>query len=303
MIRFGISIYGVSRKIRTGEMTPIQAFERICKMGAEVVELVPFGFNLVETPALKKDFKQASAALGVPIGNYSLNANFLMLTPERYEAEMKRVKAHMEMVSDMEIPTMRVDSAAFSRPMSENTMEKFQEELPLIVRTYEELCDYAKPLGVTVLLENHGFHANGSERVRQILTSVKRDNFGHQLDVGNYVCVDDIPEIAAKKMIGFAKTIHMKDFYLRPAHRDPGGAEEFNCEDSWFRSVNGTFLRGSILAQGDIDIWNIMHTVRTSGFDGDMFLEYEGMEECEYGTQVSFSNMKRIYGEVANGLN
>ena len=298
MRRFGISIYGVSRKIRTGELTPIAAFEKIAGMGAEVVELVPFGFNLVETPELKKDFKEASAKLGVPIGNYSLNANFLMLDDERYANEMARVKRHMEMVSDMEIPTMRVDSAAFGRPMSENTMEKFQAELPLIVRTYEELCDYAKPLGVTVLLENHGFHANGSERVRQILTSVKRDNWGHQLDVGNYTCVDDIPEIAAKKMIGFAKTVHMKDFYLRPAHRDPGGAEDFNCEDSWFRSVNGTFLRGSILAQGDIDIWDVMRTIKNSSFDGDIYLEYEGMEECEYGTYVSFTNMKRIYNEV-----
>lgn len=298
MRRFGISIYGVSRKIRTGELSPIDAFNRICKMGAEVVELVPFGFNLVETPELKKDFKEASAKTGVPIGNYSLNANFLMLTDEQYKNEMIRVKKHMDMASDMEIATMRVDSAAFSRPMCENTIEKFQEELPLIIRTYEELCDYAKPLGITVLLENHGFHANGSDRVRQILTGVKRDNFAHQMDVGNYTCVDDIPEIAAKKMIGFAKTVHMKDFYLRPAHRDPGGAVEFSCENSWFKSVNGTFLRGSILAQGDIDIWDIMRTIKNSDFDGDIYLEYEGMEECEYGTHVSFANMKRIYDEV-----
>ena len=298
MIRFGISIYGVSRKIYTGEFTPIRAFERICEMGAEVVELVPFGFNLVETPELRPVFKEASRRTGVPIGNYSLNANFLMLTPEKYAAELERVKRHIDMVSDMEIPTIRVDSAAFSRPMCENTMEKFQEEISLIVDTYEALCDYAKPLGITVLLENHGFHANGSERVRQILTSVKRDNFGHQLDVGNYTCVDDIPEIAVKKMIPFAKTIHMKDFYLRPAHRDPGGAVDFNCENSWFRSVNGTFLRGSILAQGDLDIWDIMRTIKTSVYDGDIYLEYEGMEECEYGTHVSFANMKRIYAEV-----
>ena len=99
-------------------------------------------------------------------------------------------------------------------------------------------------------------------------------------------------------MIPFAKTIHMKDFYLRPAHRDPGGAVEFSCENSWFRSVNGTFLRGSILAQGDIDIWDVMRTIKNSSFDGDIYLEYEGMEECEYGTHVSFANMKRIYQEV-----
>lgn len=298
MRRFGISIYGISRKIRSGELSPTEAFNKICDMGAEVVELVPFGFNLVKTPELKKELKAASAARGVPIGNYSLNANFLMITDEQYQAELERVRSHIDMVSDMEIPTIRVDSTAFRRPMSENTIEKFQADMPLIVRTYESLCDYAKPLGVTVLLENHGFYANGADRVRQILTSVKRDNFGYQLDVGNYVCVDDMPEIAAKKMISFAKTVHMKDFYLRPPHRDPGGAEDFNCEDSWFCSSCGTFLRGSILAQGDLDIWDIMRTIKTSDFDGDIYLEYEGMEECEYGTRISFANMKRIYGEV-----
>ena len=298
MIRFGISIYGVSRKIRTGELSPVAAYHRVAKMGAEVIELVPFGFNLVTNPELRPEMKAAARDTGVPIGNYSLNANFLMLTDEQYRAELARVKSHIDMASDMEIPTVRVDSAAFSRPLSENTMEKFQSELPLIVNTYEELCDYARPLGITILLENHGFHANGSERVRQILTSVKRDNFGHQLDVGNYTCVDDIPEIAVKKMLPFAKTIHMKDFYIRPEHRNPGGAEDFSCEDSWFRSVNGRYLRGSILAQGDIDIWDVTRSIKQSAFDGDIYLEYEGMEECEYGTALSFANMKRIFGEV-----
>lgn len=298
MAKFGISIYGVSRKICSGEITPIEAFNKICDMGAEVVELVPFGFNFLDSPELKKAFVDESKKRNVPIGNFSLNANFMMLSNEEYAAEMKRVKKNIDIVAEMEIPTIRVDSVAFRRPMSENTIENFQKELPLIISTYEELCDYAKPLGITVLLENHGFHANGSERVREIITSIKKDNFGHQLDVGNYICVDDIPEIAVKKMIGFATTIHMKDFYKRPEYRNPGDAAEFDCENSWFRSVNGNYLRGSILAQGDLDIWDIMRTIKRSGFNGNIFLEYEGMEECYYGTRVSFANMKRIWDEV-----
>ena len=62
--------------------------------------------------------------------------------------------------------------------------------------------------------------------------------------------------------------------------------------------MNGRFLRGSILAQGDIDIWDVMRTIKYSEFDGDIYLEYEGMEECSYGTRLSFANMKRIYNEV-----
>ena len=298
MVKFGTSIYCISRRICNGEITPVEAFNHLCDMGAEVVELVPFGFDIVDSPEIVDGLLEASAKRNVPIENFSLNANFLLITPEEYKAQMERAKKHIDACAQMGIPTIRVDSAAFRRPISENTIENFQKEMPVIVGAYNELCDYAAGLNMTVLLENHGFHANGSERVRQILTSVDRENFGHQLDVGNYICVDDKPEIATKKMIPFAKTIHMKDFYIRPSHRNPGGASQFACENSWFCSSNGTYLRGSILGQGDIDIWDVMRTVKQSGFDGNIFLEYEGMEECMYATSVSLNNMKRIWDEV-----
>jgi sugar phosphate isomerase/epimerase len=298
MIRFGISIYCISRKIVSGEITPVEAYNKLCDYGAEAVELVPFGFNIANDPGLVDEFLAAYEKRGVPFTNYSLNGNFLGLTEEEFCAEIARAKTHMDAAAKLGIKTFRMDSAAFRRPISENTMENFQKEVPVIIRAYRELCDYAAKYQMTVLMENHGFHANGADRVRQIMVSVDRENFGHQLDVGNYTCVDDIPEISVKKMIGFAKTVHMKDFYIRPEHRNPGDSAQFDCENSWFRSVGGSYLRGSILAQGDIDIWDVMRTVKKSGFDSDIFLEYEGMEECEYGTRVSFDNMKRIWNEV-----
>ena len=42
----------------------------------------------------------------------------------------------------------------------------------------------------------------------------------------------------------------------------------------------------------------VRSAIKNSGFDGVIYLEYEGMEDCEYGTRVSFDNMKRIYNEV-----
>ena len=298
MPKFGISIYCISRKICSGEITPIDAYNKLCDWGAEGVELVPFGFNIAEQPELIDQFKAAVAERGVPITNYSLNGNFLLITDEQFDAEIARAKRHIDAAAKLSIPTFRMDSAAFRRPISENTIENFQKEVPAIVKAYQILCDYAAGYGMTILMENHGFHANGADRVRQIMQMVDRDNFGHQLDVGNYTCVDDIPEIAVKKMIPFAKTIHMKDFYIRPEHRNPGDSDQFNCENSWFRSVGGSYLRGSILAQGDIDIWDVTRTLKKSGYDGYIYLEYEGMEECEYGTRVSFANMKRIWDEV-----
>ena len=127
---------------------------------------------------------------------------------------------------------------------------------------------------------------------------MKGKNFGGQLDCGNFVCVDERPEVAIKKNIGYATTIHMKDFYIRPENRDPGDASQFDCSNSWFRSVAGSYLRGSILAQGDLDIPGVIATIKHAGFDGNIFIEYEGMEDCEYGTRVSLDNLKRIWAQA-----
>lgn len=298
MPKFGVSIYSISRKILSGEMTPEQGIIWLGEQGAEVVEIVPFGIDMVGQPELIDTCLKAAQQAGTVIDNYSLNANFLLLNDEELQQERARVKQHIDVAHRLGVSTMRIDSASFRRPPEQNTITYFLDELDFIVDNYKYLCDYASQYNIKLLLENHGFHVNGSERVGAIMSKMDPSVFGHQLDVGNYICVDDNPEIATKKMMPYATTVHMKDFYIRRADRDPGDATQFSCSGAWFKSVNGTFLRGSILGQGDLDMYNIIKTVKDSGFDGNIFVEYEGMEECEYGTKVSLDNLKRIWSLV-----
>ena len=295
MPKFGVSIYSISRLIMSGVLTPESAVEWLCEQGAEAIEIVPFGIDLLTDKGLASRMKKVADGYGIPINHYSLNANFLQLSDNEYTSEIERVSELMECAKELGISTFRCDCAGYRRPIEENTIETFIEELPIISKTYETLAAHGEKLGIKVLLENHGFHVNGSERVRLVLKSVKSDNFGHLLDVGNYICMDEDTLITTKKMISFAKVIHMKDFYIR--NQDPGDATQFDCSGSWFRSANGQYLRGSILGQGDMDIREIIKTIKHSGYDGDIFVEYEGMEDCYYGTKVSLDNLKRIYQE------
>ena len=296
MPKFGVSIYSISRKIMSGELSPEDGIKWLADNGAEAIELVPFGIDMINQPELIKSLLNVSGQTAVPIVNYSINANFLQINQEEYQAEITRVKSHIDISGQLKIPTMRIDCAGYRRPIETNTTENFQRELSAILDTYSLLCDYASQYNLKILIENHGFHVNGAERIRQIITSMNKENFGHQLDVGNFICVDDYVEAAVKRLLPFATTIHMKDFYIR--NRDPGDATQFDCSGSWFRSVHGRYLRGSILAQGDLDIYAISSLIKESGFDGPIIIEYEGMEDCFYGTKVSLDNLKRIYGEV-----
>jgi sugar phosphate isomerase/epimerase len=294
-MKFGINIYSISRKITSGEITPEKAVSWLSgEAGAEVIEIVPFGIDILGNAGLAKNLKKIAGDCGSAIGNYSLNANFLQLAQNEYGAEIERVKRHIDAAAKLGAETMRIDASSYRRKPEHNTIENFIGDLPQIAETYDNLCVFAKKYGLVVLLENHGFHINGSDRVGAVLSLVKNGNFSHQLDVGNFLCVDENPEIAAKKLAPKAKAIHMKDFYVRDENSDPGDATQFDCSGSWFRSQHGAYLRGSILGQGDMDMKKISKIIKDSGFDGCAYLEYEGMEDCYYGTKVGFENMKKL---------
>ena len=158
------------------------------------------------------------------------------------------------------------------------------------------IAEYAKGCGVRTLIENHGFFVNGCDRVERVMNGVDHENYGLLLDTGNIACVDEDPTVAAWRLAKRAEIVHLKDFYIRS--RDPGDTTQFDCGGHWFRSYAGKYLRGSILAQGDLDIWAILGELKKAGFDGNLMIEFEGLEEPAYATAVSLSNARRIWDEV-----
>ena len=118
------------------------------------------------------------------------------------------------------------------------------------------------------------------------------------MDVGNFKCVDEDPVAAVKKCLPYAAIIHFKDFYVRNKNQLPGQTEMFNCNNgSWFETLSGKMLRGSILGQGDLDIPSIVKLIKSSNFNGYLSLEFEGMEECHQGTSISYSMTNALFAE------
>jgi len=302
-MKFGISIYSISRKIKSGELSPVQAVEWLAReAGAEIIEITPdsgasnFGIDLINNKKLARELAQAARDNNSKINNYSLNANFLQLSQSEYKAELERVKQHINIAAELGAASIRIDASSYRRKPEDNIIKNFLADLQIISKSYELLCEYAAQHGLVILIENHGFYVNGSDRVGAVLSQVKSENFGLQLDVGNFLCVDENPEIAVKRFADISRTLHMKDFYVR--EHDPGDATQFDCSGAWFRSQHGAYLRGSILGQGDMSIRKIASLIKESGFDGCVYLEFEGMEDCYYGTKVGFDNMKRLLGGV-----
>ncbi|MFJ5759070.1 sugar phosphate isomerase/epimerase family protein [Neobacillus sp. NPDC093182] len=290
-MKLGISSYSLLKVIKTGKLTILDVVQWVADNGGEHLELVPYGFTVVDQPELADQIREKAQSVGIELSAYSLPANFIQPNEEAFEAEVERLKKHVDIVNRMGIKIMRHDVTAFTLPPEQMTIHYFEEHFNEMVRGSQLLADYAAQFGITTTIENHGFNVQSSDRVQRVINKVNRPNFKSTVDVGNFLCADESPLVGVKKNIPYAATVHFKDFYIRPYYENPGGGE-------WFRTVNGNYLRGAIVGHGDINIREIVKLVKSSGYNGYLTIEFEGMEDCQVGTKIGMDNIKRFWDEV-----
>jgi sugar phosphate isomerase/epimerase len=291
-MKLGLSSYSLARAIQSKEMDVLQAMQWIKDNGGEHVEIVPFGFDLVDNPGLIDAIRNKAVELGLDISNYAIGANFITKDESDYEKEIQRVIQHVDIVRRLGAKSIRHDVA--SRPLPETNILQFESDLPQLVEACQRIADYAAQYDITTNVENHGYYIQASDRVQRLVGAVNRPNFKTILDVGNFMCVDEDPAVAVKKNLPYASMVHLKDFYLRSASRNPGSG--------WFPTSGGNYLRGAIVGHGDMDMRSILRTIKQSGYQGYISIEFEGMEECENGSKLGLDYTRRIWDELFDTL-
>ena len=290
-MKIGISSYCLVDALYRDEMSILDVMQWAKDNGCDHIEFVPYGFTLVDNLDLADQVTKKAEDLGLEISNYCMPANFIQETKEEFEAEIARLKEHVDLLHRMGIKSLRHDVVAFKSTPEEANIDNFNKRLPLIVEGSQRIADYAAQFGITTTIENHGWGVQHSDRVQLVYHLVNRENFNVVVDVGNFLCVDEIPIVGVMKNLPYASHIHLKDFYYRPFYEDPG-------EGRWFKTVNGNFLRGSIFGQGDLPAREILRLIKQSGYDGYLSLEFEGMEDSKEGTRIGLDNIRRLLSEV-----
>ncbi|MBO0958832.1 sugar phosphate isomerase/epimerase [Neobacillus sp. MM2021_6] len=290
-MKVGLSTYSLVRELRAETMTILDVIQWIADNGGEHMEIVPYGFTVVDHEALADQIREKAASLGIELSAYSFPANFVQETEEAFTEEVERIKKHVDIVNRLGIKIMRHDVTAFTLRPEEMTIHYFEEHYEKMVKGSQLIADYAAQYRITTTIENHGFNVQASDRVQKVIHGVNRDNFKTTLDVGNFLCMDEDPLVGVKKNLQYAATVHLKDFYIRPYYENPGGGE-------WFRTVNENYLRGAIVGHGDLNIREILRLVKSSGYDGYLTVEFEGMEDCKVGSKIGMENVRRLWNEV-----
>ena len=296
-MQFGFSSYSFYQRLRTGDMSLFDVVDWVAASEGEHLEIATVSLSqdmtrdtstLTTDPEFVAALGAKARAVGVPLSNLVIPANFLTDTPEDYEREMNRVKDHIRVADALDIRLFRHDVVAWAH--RDTDIADYERTLPTIVDACGEIARFAAGYGITSSVENHGKMVNASERVRRLIHLVDEPNFKTTLDVGNFLVVDEDPVSATSQSLPYASIVHLKDFYIRPERDYPG--------PGWLLTAGGNHLMGSIVGYGDMNMRGVMKAIATSGFDGYVSIEFEGIEDCLIGAGRGLANAKRILDEV-----
>ncbi|MBP5755725.1 MAG: sugar phosphate isomerase/epimerase [Clostridia bacterium] len=283
-----ISTYSFWRMMRDG-WTMFDVIDKVKELGADGVEFVlddsvPEGETLEERAVKLAEYARG---IGLETPIYTTGANFFQKDPA---AEIKRVERHVDAASEAGIKLMRHDITAGFYAGYEG-LQTFDAVLPTVSAAIREVASYAQSKGVTTCSENHGRLVQDSDRMLAVFNAVAHPNYKYLCDIGNFGGVDEDCAKAVSKLLPFIAHVHAKDCFWRSGkERDPGFG--------WGRTRAGNYRRATIYGQGDVPVFQILYNIRSSGYDGFVSLEFEGIEENVLGVTQSFANLKRDIAEI-----
>lgn len=281
-MQIGLSTYSLAGALADGRMGVLDIPAWAASHNAGHLELADAGLgaDLTSQSATVQSLKERAAARDIALENYVVGADFLQ--PDTAE-EISRVKTHLDVAHELGIRRFRHDVVPWA--WQATTYPDYQEALGRVIPACRELADYAAGLGITTSVENHGMTFNNSERLLQLVHAVDRPNFRITLDIGNFLCVDEIPESAVARLLPYASVVHLKDFYDR--RRNPG--------QGWLQTLAGNYIQGSVFGLGDMDLTRILRVIKDYGFTGPCSIEYEGREDCLTAVPSSLHNASALW--------
>lgn len=286
-MKIGVSSYSFSRLVRSGEMAQFDVVAKAKEIGFDVIEfstiVVPEGRTLAEFAV---ELKAEAERVGIEIANYTIGADFLRGSNGDLAAEIERVKGEVDIAEILGAPSMRHD-ATFGWPDDHTGPKSFDAAIPRLADGCRAVTEYASGKGIRTMVENHGFFCQDSVRVEKLVTAVNHPNFGLLIDMGNFLCVDEDPTLAVGRLMPCAFHCHTKDFHIKSG-ADPKPGEE------WIVTRAGNYIRGAIVGHGNVPVLQCIRTIKRTGYDGVLSLEFEGIEDVLMAVQKGHDNLRRL---------
>lgn len=281
-MKIAVSLYCFYQAIRDGRMTLADIIPKAKEMGYEGIEIVSWGEPYEKMLKAAKELKAQSEDVGLPIIAYLTGSDFLK---NDMDEQVDALKRDLDIAAVFGVNRMRHDST--SGYDKNGTLLSVDEALPIVAEGYRRVTEYAQSMGISTMIENHGYFFQHSSRVKRLMEAVDHKNFGWLVDIGNFMCADERSVDAVRTAAPYAVHAHAKDFHFKKKG-------DYIPKQRWFPTSGGNALRGAIIGHGVVDVPECLNILKASGYDGWLSVEFEGMEDCIEGLEYDLANLKEM---------
>ena len=153
--------------------------ERAYRLGLDTVDIHVGG--MPRDPDYLRRIKLLCLKLGLPIGYLGSGGGFVG-TPEDIRRQVDQAKADVDTAAFLGAPLVRLMGGRVL-----DTTENAEEARSGIVRSFQEVADYAAPKGVVLGVQNHPPPAAPTgEDIIRIIEEADRENVSHIMDTGQW---------------------------------------------------------------------------------------------------------------------
>ncbi len=267
-MKIGVSSYSFSQSIRKGKLNMFTTIEEAAKLGFEAIEFTELEAPDGETKEeLAGKLVKEAARCGIDISAYVVGANLYGDAKEQ-EAQLNRLKKEVDIANLLGVKRFRYDVIGML-PAGIS----FEQVLENVAPVMRQLADYAAQYGIVTMIENHGRAFQDSDRVERVYSKINHPNFALLVDMGNFMCADEIPVLSVSRVANLAAHVHAKDF-VRKEYGEPGTTE------GYFQTRGCNYLKGTAVGYGDCKAAQCVEILKQTGYDGYMDIEFEGPEDC-----------------------
>ena len=283
-MKTAVSSYSFEKMMRQKGETQLTIIKKAKELGFDAIEFTdltpPDGLNITE---FAEQLRTEAEKNQIEISCYSVSADLLKGSDENLEEEVKKIKKKVDIANVLGVKIMRHD-ATFSFP---EAPLGFNDILPRLAEGCRKITEYAQNFGIKTMVENHGFFCQDSDRLEALVNAVGSKNFGLQVDMGNFLCVDEDPVTAVSRCARYAFNAHVKDFIRLSGENDFPGA-------GFIPTRGGAYIRGTVAGHGIVPIKQCTLALKKAGYDGFLTLEFEGWEENEPALQAGIFKLKQL---------
>ncbi len=281
-----VSTYSFGKYIKEKDFGIFGAIDFAAENGFDGIEIVDGMHEDCGNFDLAKKVAEYCEKKNIQVASFCTGADFLYGSGGDLDAEIQRVCRIVDLAAAYGAKTFRHDVAYGCGANPEYRL--YANAIPRLAKACLEISKYAEKLGITTTTENHGFYSQDSSRVSALISAVGYENFGALVDIGNFMCADEDPNVAVGVMAPYCKMVHAKDFYFKSGTEiDPG--------NGWFKSRGNNYLRGAIIGHGNARSAQSLSILKKSGYDGYISVEFEGKEDNLVGIKEGFANVKRFW--------